>query len=92
MPMGRSREISRLPSSRAKLIRAKLTYHAPGGSITMPWLPTVAAIIPCFNAAIRWRRDQIRVAQTYPGLEIVGVDDGSMRCDSAPWFEQIRTS
>ncbi len=43
----------------------------------MPWLPTVAAIIPCFNAR-RFVADAVHSAlgQTYPRVEIVVVDDG----------------
>jgi glycosyltransferase involved in cell wall biosynthesis len=44
----------------------------------MSWLPTVAAIIPCFNAR-RFVVDAVHSAlvQTYPRLEIIVVDDGS---------------
>jgi glycosyltransferase involved in cell wall biosynthesis/CheY-like chemotaxis protein len=44
----------------------------------MSWLPAVAAIIPCFNAG-RFAADAIHsaLAQTYPRLEVVVVDDGS---------------
>jgi glycosyltransferase involved in cell wall biosynthesis/CheY-like chemotaxis protein len=44
----------------------------------MSRLPTVAAIIPCFNAA-QFVGDAIQSAlgQTYPRLEVVVVDDGS---------------
>ena len=44
----------------------------------MSRLPTVAAIIPCFNAA-QFVGDAIlsALAQTYPRLEVIVVDDGS---------------
>jgi len=44
----------------------------------MPWVPAVAAIIPCFNAR-RFVADAVHSAlmQTYPRLQIVVVDDGS---------------
>ncbi len=44
----------------------------------MPWLPSVAAIIPCFNAR-RFVADAVHSAlvQTYPRVQIVVIDDGS---------------